>query len=303
MIIDCHGHVASHSYFPRQFSADWAQMIKRNFPYKLSGGQADKLDELFYQMFEDHDCKKLLVEMELAGIQKTVLLIIDFGIAFKDVPKDIEQIHLEHKKIMEQNDKFIVFSGIDPRRGKEGYDLFEKAITQWGYKGLKLYPPCGFSPSDKMLFPYYEICQAYKVPVLTHIGPTIASLSFKYSQPIEIDEAARLFPGVNYIMGHAGVTHYEESSYIAQYRPNVYLDLSGFQGELKNERLRQIMKWNLSRGLSKKILFGTDWPIHRFFGSQKKWVDTIKNLKNDEDINETDLENIFYKNYKEILDF
>ncbi|MNG07270.1 Amidohydrolase [compost metagenome] len=152
------------------------------------------------------------------------------------------------------------------------------------------------------MFPYYELCEAYRLPVLTHIGPTIASLSYKYSQPIEIDEAARMFPRVNFIMGHAGVTHFEESSYIAQYRPNVYLDLSGFQGELKHGRLQQIMRYNIARGLSRKILFGTDWPIHRFFGTQKKWVETIQNLKTDNVISNNDLENIMYRNFQDLIE-
>src|ERR1051326_6062280 len=102
-----------------------------------------------------------------------------------------------NKKVIDRSDRFIAFSSVDPRRGKEGVELFEKVVSEWGFRGLKVYSPCGFSPSDKRMFPYYEICSQRRLPVLTHVGPSSASLSFKRSNPLGVDDAALNFPKVN----------------------------------------------------------------------------------------------------------
>ena len=111
------------------------------------------------------------------------------------------------------------------------------------------------------MFPFYEICSQRKLPVLTHVGPSSASLSFKHTSPISVDDAALNFPNVNFILGHAGVTLHRQAARLAQYRPNIYLDLSGFQAEAMRGQFKNILKWHISRGLSRRLLFGTDWPM------------------------------------------
>jgi len=244
---------------------------------------------------------KLLQEMDLAGIDLAVLLVIDFGIVYKNLPLTIEELHLEHKKVIDRSDRFIAFSSVDPRRGKEGVELFEKAVSEWGFRGLKVYSPCGFSPSDKRMFPYYEICSQRRLPVLTHVGPSSASLSFKRSNPLGVDDAALNFPKVNFILGHAGVTLYRQAALMAQYRPNIYLDLSGFQGELQQGQFKKILKHHLSRKVVSRLLFGTDWPIHRFWGGQAKWVNELKAYESEGLITQDDLQNIMSNNAKRIL--
>jgi predicted TIM-barrel fold metal-dependent hydrolase len=250
---------------------------------------------------EDPQCTKLLEEMDLAGIDLAVLLVIDFGIVYKNLSLTIEELHLEHKKIIDHSDRFIAFSSVDPRRGKEGIELFERAVTDWGFRGLKVYSPCGFSPSDKRMFPYYEICSQRRLPVLTHVGPSSASLSFKRSNPLGVDDAALAFPKVNFILGHAGVTLYRQAALMAQYRPNIYLDLSGFQGELHQGQFGKILKHHISRKVVSRLLFGTDWPIHRFWGGQAKWVNAIKSCESEGLISPDDLQNIMSNNAKRIL--
>jgi predicted TIM-barrel fold metal-dependent hydrolase len=301
MIIDCHCHIASSKVLPKQFFDGWSATIKRNLPYKLSTTQSERLEDLLLELNEDPGCVKLLQEMDVAGISKSVLLVIDFGVVFKDLELNIEELHLEHKKLIDHNDRFIAFSGIDPRRGREGLDLFEKAVKDWGFRGLKIYPPCGYSPSDERLFPFYEICSHRLLPVFVHTGPSSSTLSFKHTQPMDIDDAALNFPSVNFILGHAGVTWYREASMIALYRPNIYLDLSGFQAAAVRGDFQELLKWSTSRGLGRKLLFGTDWPIHRFLGTQSKWVNAIKSCESEGVVSKTDMENIFFNNIKDIL--
>jgi predicted TIM-barrel fold metal-dependent hydrolase len=301
MIIDCHCHIASHDLLPPPFLNGWARTIKANLGSRLDAQQEKRIDDLLYDLNEDPQCTKLLEEMDAAGIDMAVLLVIDFGVVFKQSRKSIEELHLDHKKVVDRSQRFVAFSSVDPRRGREGVELFDRAINEWGFKGLKVYAPCGFSPSDEMLFPYYEICGQKKLPVLSHVGPTSSALSFKQMHPLSIDDAALNFPSVNFILGHAGVMLYREAALLAEYRPNIYLDLSGFQAELNKGGFKEILRWHISRGLAKRLVFGTDWPIYRLWGSQARWVNEIKACRDAGILSDEDADDILFNNMKSLL--
>ncbi len=301
MILDCHCHIASHRIMPPKFFKGWSRTVKSNLPWHLDPAEEQRIDELLFELNDDPDCVSLLKEMDEAGIDRAVLLVIDFGVAYDNVELTIEEIHLAHKKLLERADRLLAFSNVDPRRGREGLDLFEKAVREWGFSGMKLYPPCGYSPDDRCLFPYYEICRELHLPVLTHVGPTTATLPFRNTQPQYVDDAAFHFPEVNFILGHAAVTHYQDAALLAQYRPNVFLDLSGFQTAINRNEFKSIINWHISRGLGRKLLFGTDWPIHRFWGRQQDWVEKFTSLESESLLPAEEMNNILGNNLQSIL--
>jgi predicted TIM-barrel fold metal-dependent hydrolase len=171
--------------------------------------------------------------------------------------------------------RFEVFGGIDPRWGKDGLALFERSIVEFGFRGLKLYPPCGYSPSDPALFPFYEICSHYGLPVLVHIGPTSPALSFDTSYPFLVDAAACRFPDVNFILAHGSVSFTEECAMLCRFRPNIYLDISAYQIVEGWDSLANAVKRTVKQGINYKILFGTDWPVYRLQGTQRTFVEAV----------------------------
>lgn len=301
MIIDCHTHIASTRHLPQEFFDGWSKTIKSSLPDTISCEQEERLDEMFANLNHDPDCRQLVHEMDQAGIDVAVLLVVDFGFAFPGAEGLLDAIHQEVAELSSRTGRFVGFAGIDPRRGQAGLDLLERAVRDLDFRGLKLYPPCGYSPSDRRLFPYYEICQAYGIPVLTHVGPTTSTLPFTHTHPSDVDIAAHAFPRVNFILAHAGVVWYREAAMIAQYRPNIYLDISGFQSELGDGAFDEIMRSHVSRRLGRKLLFGTDWPIHRFFGTQKKWVDAVRALETRGVVSAEDMANILELNARRII--
>ncbi|GAA3627195.1 amidohydrolase family protein [Flavivirga jejuensis] len=302
MIIDCHSHLASHKVLPASFLKGIADNVVSSVPQKLLKSQKEHLKGIISSyMHGDDDGTLLINEMDNAEISKSILLIIDYGIMFPKEFPSIKEIHKIHRKLLlKYPDRFIIFSGIDPRRGQEGLYLFEKAIKDWGFKGLKLYPPCGFSPSDPILFSFYEIAEQYEVPVLLHTGPTSPTMSFKYSAPELIDDAAYRFPKVNFILAHAGFMMHQQAAILAEYRSNIYLDLSGFTNAIRMENFKNILMEHKKRGILNKLIFGTDWPIHRLNGNQKSLVNTFKtnieSILSSEEIN-----NIMCNNISRIL--
>jgi predicted TIM-barrel fold metal-dependent hydrolase len=297
MIIDCHAHLAAEGVLPSAFFDSWAANISSN----ARAGISDDLRQLIHHLNDDPEGAKLLTEMAAANIEKTVLLIIDFGVAFKE-STPLETLYLKHRDLLlEYPGKFVVFAGVDPRRGAPGLELFERSLREWKFRGLKLYPPCGYSPSDRSLFPYYELCQQFEVPVLTHVGPTSSCLSFKHTRPEDVDDAAHAFPRVNFILGHAGVTWHEEAGMLAEYRSNIYLDLSGFQTEVRRKHFDCILGRHKQRGTLRKLVFGTDWPIHRFFGNQKYCVEEMQKTVATGLLTTQELDRILHGNASELL--
>ncbi|WP_103069468.1 amidohydrolase family protein [Aquimarina sediminis] len=302
MVFDCHAHIASSKTLPISFVKGMVNNLVASMPKQLEKKQEEYLQKVIYQLMNHDDEGEMMIEeMNKAEISKSVLLIIDYGIVFPDDFPVLEEVFQLHRRVLEKYpDRFIVFSGIDPRRGKKGLDLFEKSIKEWRFKGLKLYPPCGFNPSDPIVFPFYEIAQKYQIPVLLHTGPTSPSLPFKYSAPELIDEAAYRFPKVNFILAHAAFMMHEQASILAEYRPNIYLDVSGFTNAIRMERFKSILLEHKKRGILNKVLFGTDWPIHRLNGNQKDLVEMFR-TKAEEVLTSEEIENIMYNNIHKII--
>lgn len=302
LIIDSHAHAATEEVLPVRFFDGWVDNLERLLPPDAPPGQRDALTAMFRRLNQDPQCDKLIAEMDRAGIAKTVLLIVDFAFAYPDQPDLLREVYAMHRELMQRHPgRFIVFAGIDPRRGQAGLELVEQALRDWGFRGLKIYPPCGYSPSVQELYPFYELCEKYGVPVLSHIGPTSPTLSFRFTRPDDIEDAAFHFPRVNFILGHAGVVWRQEAGMLAAYRPNVYMDLSGFQPDWRRGDLDGILLEHKRSGLLRKLLFGTDWPIHRILGGQKQWVDAFIDCARRGILSDEELAWIFYDNAAQIL--
>ncbi len=299
MIVDVHTHPARADALPEVFFDGWADNIRRLLPPELTERQRARVADRFRLSRDDPDGDLQVAEMDAAGIDVACLLLIDFGMAFPGEVATLESLYADiRRRSARHPGRFLPFAGVDPRRGTHGVRLFEQALVDWGFLGLKLYPPCGFSPSDPSLFPCYELCAAHRVPVITHTGPTSPRLSFRYTHPREIDEAARLFPGVNFILAHGAVVHRDDAALLAEYRPNVYLDTAGFQTPLGRGEWAASLAYFKGRGILRKILFGSDWPIHYSYGQAGEW---LARLGGDGPLDERELRWFYQDNPLEVL--
>jgi predicted TIM-barrel fold metal-dependent hydrolase len=301
-LVDAHTHLASLDYIPLPFIEGVARNLAASIEARGMAIPASRLIDRLVGSLQDPDGSQQLGEMAAAGISRSVLLIADFTWVFKS-SLTLEEIFLAHRSLASRHpDRFVVFGGVDPRWGRDGIELFERAVAEWGFAGLKLYPPCGYSPSDERLFPFYEICAQQGLPVLLHTGPTSPALSFAFSSPFHVDEAARRFPTVNFILAHGTVHHVEEAVMLCEYRPNVYMDLSGLQGKLAVDEATGYYRHVFRRGLSHKILFGTDWPLFRLQGDQQGFVHELLGADGFlADLPANDLDLILWRNCERLL--
>ena len=90
-----------------------------------------------------------------------------------------------------------------------------------------------------------------------------------------VDRAAQQFTSVNFILAHAPIAFAEECAMLCRFRPNVWLDLSGFQVTLEWDPSLRSVERLVTCGLNHRILFGTDWPAFRLQGTQRMFVDAL----------------------------
>lgn len=108
--------------------------------------------------FYPHDTKFVVLPMDMA-----------FMGAGK-VPRPYHEQLSELNNVKDTYSQLLPFIHIDPRR--EGVmDLFKKCIEDWGFKGVKLYPPLGYFPYDERLYPIYDYCEKNGLPIIAHCSP------------------------------------------------------------------------------------------------------------------------------------
>ncbi len=262
VIVDGHCHIASTDFIPMSFIDGVVLNIVTRMEALGLGRQTTRVRSLYEATLCDHEGDQLVASMDAARVQQAVLLLPDLTYALRDTSLTIAEMIERHSRIMERHPgRFRTLCGIDPRWGITGVDLFERSITTNGCSGLKVYPPCGIRPDSRLLYPYYEICQTRRLPVIVHIGPTSPVLAFAPAHPSFLDRPARDFPDLAFVLAHGGVNHQTEAVAMCAYRPNVFLDLGGFPvmataGGHSNGLMRL-----LSQGINHKIIFGTDWPV------------------------------------------
>jgi predicted TIM-barrel fold metal-dependent hydrolase len=67
-------------------------------------------------------------------------------------------------------DYVIPFIHVDPRRPGV-LELVKKCVEEWGFRGIKIYPPLGYFPYDVGLYPVYQYSEANNLPVIAHGSP------------------------------------------------------------------------------------------------------------------------------------
>ena len=269
MIIDMHRHLWS--VFERYASArNIAARSNRSMGHDVETSQDP-----------ESRGKQIKEEMDRAGVDRSVVLLGDYGIRLGEptLPIEVEN-RLATDLARSDPDHFVAFFGVDPRR-PDAVEMFRKAIEEDGAKGLKLHPCAGFYPNERVCFPLYEIAGEAGVPVAIHTGPMVAPLISHFADPIYIDEPAAEFQQTTFVILHSGMRcWFPVALDIARWSPNIYLELALWQRdflekeELFVDRIDQIKK---AIGLD-RLLFGSDCPGSGDVMPLDQWVRTFKEL-------------------------
>lgn len=128
-----------------------------------------------------------------------------------------------------------------------------------GAVALKVHPVHGgFPVNDRALYPAYAVCQERGVPVVVHCGTsTFPGALNQFGDPVLLDDVLRDFRRLDVVLAHGGRGWwYDAAAFLALANDNVWIELSG----LPPSRLRAYYSnYDFAR-LSRRFIFGTDWP-------------------------------------------
>ncbi len=229
----------------------------------------------------DSPIENLRKAMDRAGIEKAVILPIDSGLN-QDMPLSLTEKTDWHANEVSGDSNIITFVGLDPRRGNEGLAELERAVTEKGCRGWKMYPPNGFYPDDMDFYPYYELCSELEAPIVVHTGFTSRFKHIKYGQPIYIDKVAADFPKLRIVIAHVGVPWVDEAITVAAKNPNVSVDVSGWQAfasRIPHKVYRMVADTKLMRVFPNRMLWGSDFPLFEHAMPLEQWLAFFADLQ------------------------
>ncbi|MGH9918839.1 MAG: amidohydrolase family protein [Nitrososphaerales archaeon] len=285
MIIDCHNHILAAGLYPGYerfikemtcgFFQDRGELPSDREPTE------EEWEHLHY-LWDPIDPDVLISDHQPFGIDRCTILGVapsDYtryaqrgtadvaGVTGIPGPPTIEKgndyIAAVAKKYP---DYFIPMAAVNPRyRGvKYARDELERAVTELGIKGLKLYPTYDhYSADDPELgMPIFEKAMELDIAVMVHLSTTpVSDTVLAYGRPITLDEVARRLPDLRLLMCHAGWPWTDECLIVASRHRNMHLDVSFFNSVLTRRETFDFLHRAKRFGCRwTKICFGTDYP-------------------------------------------
>lgn len=161
-------------------------------------------------------------------------------------------------------DRFVGFAHHDPFAPDAAAQL-ERAVTQLGLRGYKIIAPRLREPlDDERLYPLWEVAERLGIPVLIHFGPLRYEgiVSGPNISPLVLQDVARAFPGVPFVVPHFGCGYPGELLHLMWVCGNVCVDTSGSNEWMRwmpyDLDLKTLFRRFLETAGPERILFGTD---------------------------------------------
>ncbi len=248
--------------------------------------------------------KEILSSMDKTNIESSVMLACPKHPRYADC--GLTGTNEEVEKLVNSNpDRFIGGVYVEPRNVMEAQTRVREYHAK-GFKVIKMWPAHGFSPDDPMIYPVWEVINELKMIVLFHSGvlsnghnremqlDTIRSAAFnsKFGQPILLDQVARYFPDIKFVIAHGAYPWTLEALEMSFMFKNIYVDLScplGFEAY----NMMKVLK--PGRIAWERLLFGSDTA-----GIAAEYVERWDKLMDDEFFIEHK-EDFFYNNAKAML--
>jgi predicted TIM-barrel fold metal-dependent hydrolase len=273
MIIDTHVHIWKRTMYPDVIMDSYLEPLVLLDALYFSGGPQEGKDWLTAETDE----KELLQNMEVAKIDRSVVLPLDFGLV-GPTKKTVEEFNdWVFERASVYPDKIIPFIGVDPQRGELALRLLEKYVKGFDARGVKVYPPTGYFPNEARIDPFWKLVDEYGMAVVTHSGAVWGPLDENFSRPSYYREVLDKYHDLKLIIAHLGGKFREEMFPLVEAYDNAYTDCSALQGWLPSApegalaRLKEV-----AQRIPQKVFFGTDWPLFELAYSQPYWVEFVK---------------------------
>jgi hypothetical protein len=217
--------------------------------------------------------QQIITAMDNAGIDVSVLLGNDQADAgqkpaWADPSRMSEDVNIDDEQIAafcnSFPNRFVGFTSVHPDR-YQPHRKIERAVKEFGMRGVKLYPHAGFYPNDPRLNRVYEKCVEFDIPVMIHSGMKAVSWQrVKFNNPVFVDDVAVSFPELKIIVCHGGYPWTEEFFVVAYTNPNIWVDLTFLDYIEDAFAVRGLVESTVTRLVAtigpKRIVWGTEGP-------------------------------------------
>ena len=277
---------------------DWGSAVKRWIKWALLFAKARiRLTEILAQTYGEVDLfTPMLVDLEPGLGDRPETSIRDQ----LEMQSEISKVSMLGRLRGAEDTRVHPFVGFDPRR-PEGVDLVVEAVNDFGFVGVKMYPPMGFRPlgnahtplpigmdtaqaaaADAALRELYGFCQREDVPITAHGNPTnFADEEFEgFSSPHNWRMVLSEFPELHLNLGHFGGKGKGEHpdwphqiAALATAFPYLFADIGNHQLDGLDDymtMLEQLFSTKATEDMMGRVMFGTDWFMvasHRDFKS------------------------------------
>ncbi len=151
-----------------------------------------------------------------------------------------------------------LIANVNPHLHYPAEEELERQLSL-GAVALKIHPVhAGAAVNDRALYRCYEICQDAGIPVVVHCGTsTFPGSANTFADPILLDDVLRDFRRLSVVLAHGGRGWwYDAAAFLALSGERVWIELSG----LPPSRLREYYARHNWGRLTRRMIFGTDWP-------------------------------------------
>jgi uncharacterized protein len=218
-----------------------------------------------YQMhprLTEMSTKKLLEHASECGVKKMVVC--------GGNQEENEHIYEVAKKY----DSIIPVGGVKLESGIKASIDQVKRLRDQGFNAVNISPLMeGINMNDRLFYPVFGYCEFIGMPVTIHASIHFDRRTYMWvGQPQYADEVAVDFPELKMILSHGGNGFGPPVLAVAQRHPNVFLEFSALNPKFMAPEFIQAA----NTYLSKKCIFGTDYPLIDFDQSVKCWKEALR---------------------------
>jgi predicted TIM-barrel fold metal-dependent hydrolase len=264
-VVDGHIHIwdGSPENWRNRYGQGWIECFY-DYHKSLSPKEYIWPEEKFQKYGLDQTIKDLFEEgyVDVGIFQSTYLT--EF---FKNGFNTFEQNYVAKK---EYPDRFIVNAGVDPRDGERAFEYLRRLKGEYNIQGVKLYTAewrgnsKGYRLNDPDALRLLEECAKLGIKnIHPHKGPTVWPLNKDAFDVHDVDEAATLFPELNFVVEHSGIPRIEDFCWIAKQDKNIYAGLAVVMPFIysRPRYFAEIMAEFLYWLGPDRLLFGSDYAI------------------------------------------
>jgi len=257
MRIDFHVHAYGRSMTPMAFFRHRADQLILQRPTSRT---REELAERIHVNATDEGADILVGDLDAAGIDHAGLVGTDWAALSEDPePETHPRHHLREfgKVVARHPGRFSVILGVDPRR-PDAAEIARDALAEPWVRGIKLYPPMGFSAADPVCAPVYDALVEAGKFAMFHTGRASYPFDLEGGRLEQYSRVQRSHPELSIVLAHAGYHMWgQEALEVAVGHPSTYVELSNWN-HADRETGRAFIRQAIERVGIGRVLFATD---------------------------------------------